>query len=346
MRILVTGATGYLGSELVVELSQFGHEVTAVVRTPIRSLAATGCEVVVIGSNEPKAALKQVLNTVQPEVVVHAAANTDFGQSRQVAESANIDLTSALLAAMQPHRAMRLCYLSTLYVAGTQTGNIEERPSRATAFSNNYEWSKNQAERLVLASGQPSVLVRLPTIIADDETGRVSAFNVFHQLLYLMKSAMLPMVPAERSTPVYLGLRDLIVREIALLITNEAIFSNRIIQVADDHPPTAGDVIDWAHRAMCTHINGWRVKGVLPPLFVGQDCFELMMEASSGLLPEGRTRTIETLRPFSRQLSLPKYFINDNYRTSCPQRGAPDWELWISLVVKSMFGSIAVCGVL
>src|SRR5512143_99512 len=79
MRVLVTGATGFIGSALVGELISAGHAVVGLTRTKAgaKALAHMGAEPHE-GSLEDLGSLKQVATAC--DGVIHLAFNHDFSQ--------------------------------------------------------------------------------------------------------------------------------------------------------------------------------------------------------------------------------------------------------------------------
>lgn len=146
MRILVTGGTGMLGTDLVPVLRGAGHAVTAPDRSALDVTRPDG-----------------VLSTVEdaaPDVVVHCAAYTQVDAAEADSETAfavNARGTESLARACDAVMA-RLVYVSTDYVfdgAGTRP----YRPDDATAPLNVYGRSKRGGEEATLGSAA-GVVVR------------------------------------------------------------------------------------------------------------------------------------------------------------------------------------------
>ncbi|MDX1511215.1 MAG: SDR family NAD(P)-dependent oxidoreductase [Nitriliruptorales bacterium] len=96
MKILVTGATGFLGSHLVGALQRRGHEVRVLVRSPdklptiLENLGVEPATVeVVAGDMTDEAAVKQALDGV--DGVVHTAASTALGVADGSTNDINVE---------------------------------------------------------------------------------------------------------------------------------------------------------------------------------------------------------------------------------------------------------------
>jgi nucleoside-diphosphate-sugar epimerase len=107
MRVFVAGATGAIGSRLVPQLIERGHEVFGIATSPASAerVRALGAQPVVLDLLDPRAVRKAVLET-QPDAIVHQAtalANVRFSRhlDRSFAQTNRLrtEGTDALLAA-------------------------------------------------------------------------------------------------------------------------------------------------------------------------------------------------------------------------------------------------------
>jgi nucleoside-diphosphate-sugar epimerase len=160
MRALVTGASGFIGGALCTELLARGHEVAALVRRPGSEPPGTRA---VHGDLADGAALAERVGEERPEVVFHLAAEIASQRSERKLTEVNIGGTQRLLDACRGMAsaggsAPRIVFSSTV-VTGDARGALltEEQP---LPVHTPYGRSKQEAERLVLGSGMPAVVVR------------------------------------------------------------------------------------------------------------------------------------------------------------------------------------------
>ena len=118
MRVLVTGATGYVGGAAARALLAAGHEVVALVRAASRDRAPAGAEVAVGDLTEPGSYRDLAAGA---DCVVHAGQRRTRGRitDRQIALLAATDATAvATLAAACATGGTRLVYTSGAFVFG------------------------------------------------------------------------------------------------------------------------------------------------------------------------------------------------------------------------------------
>ena len=84
MRILVTGGAGYIGSIVVEQLIEAGHQVVVFDNFSQGHRAAVHPEADVFeGDLAERSAIDAALGTYQPEAVMHFASNIQVGESMQ-----------------------------------------------------------------------------------------------------------------------------------------------------------------------------------------------------------------------------------------------------------------------
>lgn len=124
--------------------------------------------------------------------VLHCAANLSFrAADREAVRAVNIDGTQTMLDAATRLSATEFNYVSTAYVAGDRTGDIlEDEIGQPGGFTNPYEESKWEAEALVrrvcTERRLPYRIFRPSIIIADSVTHRLSASSGFYKVVEMM----------------------------------------------------------------------------------------------------------------------------------------------------------------
>ena len=161
MRILITGASGFIGHALTAGLLARGHEVASLVRREGSEPPGTRALGGDLGDAER---LARLLAAERPECVVHLAAEIASQRSEQKLREVNVRGTSNLLDAClalaggEPGSGPRIVFSSTV-VTGDARGALlsEETPLPLTTP---YGRSKHEGERLIFQSGLPAVVIR------------------------------------------------------------------------------------------------------------------------------------------------------------------------------------------
>lgn len=170
MHVLITGATGYLGSHLALDLAARGHQVTAVARAPSRgsTLESRAAELRAAGVAFAHADLSRrgelaaAVNPAEIEVIVHGVCSF---LEPITGESLTLRAMEEMLALAA--RCPRLVHAINL------SNNLVLRPPRPhetpdetypcepeTAHGRN----KLAAERMLERSGRPWVTLRIPQV--------------------------------------------------------------------------------------------------------------------------------------------------------------------------------------
>ncbi len=176
MRILVTGADGFIGQHLVRELSAHGHEVLGADRDDV-DLRQAG-------------AADWLLAAMEPEVVVHLAAKVGrlFGEqdvSETILDNAGM---TALVAKACGDRGVRLAYASTSEVYGDMgLVTAVEADGFAGLPHNAYGLSKRWGEEACHLYAPTPLILRLSMPYGPGHPpgiGRAALTNILHQALH------------------------------------------------------------------------------------------------------------------------------------------------------------------
>ena len=222
--VLLTGATGFLGTELAARLiREPGLRLYALVRAADEAGAAhrlrsawhydgdlcgqIGKRVVPVPGDftEPGLGLGEKYRKILSDavtLVIHSGAQISFLKSLDEFRKVNTAGTEKMLSFASGLRLLRrFVQVSTAYVAGQKRGIVTEEEPHAEAFSTFYEQSKAEAEDLVRASGLPFSICRPGMIVGDSKTGRVRNFNTIYYVLKQMllgKMRIFPISPDTR----------------------------------------------------------------------------------------------------------------------------------------------------
>ena len=231
LRILVTGAAGLLGAELVGLLADRGHSVVGLVRrnrelarndrTPLAvgqwsgAAPADGCIAVLSGdvsqdrlglSHDEYEALAGSL-----DLIIHCAAVVGFSLDPDAYRSVNVGGARNVIALAEHGtrtagvEAIPLLHVSTAYVCGERSGAIgEDDLDVGQHFANGYESSKVEAEQLMhqaRARGVPVAIARPSIVVGAWSDGAIRSFeNIYAMIRLFAQGQVRTLVATEDAT--------------------------------------------------------------------------------------------------------------------------------------------------
>ena len=204
--VLLTGASGLVGVEVLSQLIARGDAVSAVVHRNSKFVANDGKPVsgaAVVHGNVRAASfgvLAEELAELGKSVtcVVHCAATTDFGARQIEYDELNVAGTEHAIA-LAREWTVPLIYVSTAYVCGTRNGTILESDLDAgQTFGNAYEASKFRAEQLLraaAASGLRTCIVRPGIVTGRAIDGAIREHKNLYTVVKLIVEGKLRSLP-------------------------------------------------------------------------------------------------------------------------------------------------------
>lgn len=183
MKVLVTGATGFIGGNLARRLWREGHEVLALLRPGSNTLTIDGTGINVVEGDILDR--DSVARSVEGcDALFHcAAAYTFWSRDPALVKRTNVDGTANVLQAAREAEVPRIVYTSTVSTVGL-TGpepGTEDTPVDPHHLVGYYKKSKYRAEQVALAmaaEGLPLVIVNPtapvgPWDVKPTPTGRI-----------------------------------------------------------------------------------------------------------------------------------------------------------------------------
>lgn len=210
--ILVTGATGYVGSLVVASLLRdTAAQVICLTRSPHERSSllapiveeweaqAQGCWSDAVETRVVQMALPDdlaELPDLAPQLagvdeIVHCAGCLDYYDLPKL-QAVNVGFTAHLLVLARRLALKRFVYVSTAYSSGYQPFSTAEGPLPDPASDpTQYTRTKREAERLVASSGVPFVVIRPSILIGTSDTGRYGGkrYGLYQQWMGLERLA-------------------------------------------------------------------------------------------------------------------------------------------------------------
>ena len=196
MTVVVTGAAGHVGGNLVRELLARGRSVRALVHRDTRALEGLQVELVVADVRNPESLQRAFAGT---DVVYHTAAQVSLSSDRwPLLEAVNVVGTRNVVSACLECGVGRLVHFSSIHALQQEPLDLpvdEHRPSVDPSHSTSYDRSKAESEKEVrhgIERGLNAVLLN-PTAIIGPWDLRPSHFG---RVLLAMGEGRMPALVA------------------------------------------------------------------------------------------------------------------------------------------------------
>jgi long-chain acyl-CoA synthetase len=241
-RAVLTGATGFLGAELVSHLLRTEPHTRLVLLIRERDDAgakARGDKLLAQGFEgaeleEARRRVEVVRGDLEADrlgmeartydrianeatEIIHGAASVSFDLPLAQARAINVEGTRRVLDLARATKA-RVSYIGTAYVAGDRREVVLENDlDKGQSFRNTYERTKMEAEKIVHERlGEQAITIFRPSIIVGDSTtGKTSSFKVMYWPLKMFARGWAWLATGRRQTPIDLVPVDYVVRALA-----------------------------------------------------------------------------------------------------------------------------------
>lgn len=283
MKILLTGASGYVGSEVLLELRAAGHEVIALSRTP--STLGTGAAPQIVHD------LRKPLSLPDDDfdLIIHAAGANDVTSLDPASALLLTALTTRHAAEFATRqRRPRLLYVSTLQVYGRDSGDIDEntRCQPVNDYALTHLFAEQWVEQYGRTRGLSWVNARAANIAGMPRTGRMERWTLVPGCF--CRSAVREQRIVVRSTG--LQQRDFL---------PVAIVARRLVDIADDFDAYACGAVNVCAGTALAVGDVARMATERFRINSGRDC-ELRFEPPAGASHDTPPPLLVSSRLFAR----------------------------------------------
>ena len=178
MNILVTGGSGFIGTKLVADLLEKGHNVTIYDKLQCKAYP----DLCIVADIRDKEKLSRSMDGM--DAVYHLAAeHRDDVQPTSLYYEVNVGGAKNVVYALKRNNVNRLIFTSTVAVYGLNSG-VPNEDSPVRPF-NDYGKSKYEAEAIFndwANSDQAHCLITVRPTVIFGETNRGNVYNLLYQL--------------------------------------------------------------------------------------------------------------------------------------------------------------------
>ncbi|WP_157935593.1 SDR family oxidoreductase [Mycobacteroides abscessus] len=213
--ILVTGATGVLGSALIANLA--AHKVTALVhKRPTRATTAVVGDITRARLGIDKREYQALCANV--DIVIHCAGVVDFTADATAMRTVNVEGVRRITEFAADADA-EMIHVSTAYVARRDT-------PKSTTGSHlldpvGYIESKCLGEDMLREAGVAASIVRPSIIVGDSKTGYIAEYQGLHKFIRMILANRVPFIPAVIDSYIDMVPQDVVVAALVGLVSGD-----------------------------------------------------------------------------------------------------------------------------
>ena len=264
MKILVSGATGFIGRKLVAKLIDSGHEVVALVRATSNTSSLPEVIDIREGDLLDIQSLEPLVSDVQ--VIIHLAAYFDFYPSDvDLLYKVNVDGTKNLMNACVGTNVELFIYGSTAEV----TGPVRYPPGNEdTELLPQFDYSKSkkiaeEAIREITKDTDLQHIILRPTGVH----GEGDRYTVL-ELLQALNNNEIPVLPGDGEKRIMYTHVDDVVDAFAAAVTSNSAINNTLI-ICPDEPLTYNEAISFLGEKLGVKMPKRRVPTTLAKIGIG-----------------------------------------------------------------------------
>ena len=239
MKALITGATGFIGSELIKILEAKGYSLRIVSRNKFKNYDTVICN---LGIDDiPEAAFESV------DLVFHLAGYThdvkNNGARDKIYQEVNVEATKKIIKVASKKRVSKFIFISSVKAGGVGNQTTSMREDNQELPLDIYGKTKREAEILVLKMGKDygiHVSIIRPALVygVKMKGNLASMFNS-------IKSGWFPPLPETYNQRSMISVLDLI--SAIMLVTEDVRASGNIYIATDGQKYSSRDI----YKAMC-----------------------------------------------------------------------------------------------
>lgn len=247
--VLITGANGFVGSEIVLQLSASKHYD---VRASVRKQSEIFPESVQVFQNMDLSSNSDWTNALSnTDCVIHCAARVHVMKEQSIDplsdfRTINVDGTLSLARQAASAGVKRFIFLSTVGVNGAQTFNVPYSANDVVMPHSPYAQSKHEAEiglqEISKSTGMSVVIIRPPLVYGPNAPGNFGSL-----LRWVNRSIPLPL-GAIRNSRSFVFLDNLV--DLILKCVEHPAAANQVFLVSDDEDLSTTELLKRMGKAL------------------------------------------------------------------------------------------------